>query len=492
MIYTTPLFICLLLFTVAIYALCRSGKGRFRVLLASSALYYLWAGWFDALILVLVMLVSWSAVAFSVKFPRRRKTFVTAGVVVVVLHLLTWKYLSWGVSQIQMLFPGFLGGTHLALALPLGISFYTFQKIAYLVDFYDGEAEAVGLGDFLLFNGFFAQLIAGPITRASALVPQIQRLQPLRIDGLYRGSLLFVLGFVKKAAIGDNLAVYVNPIFASPASFPTWQLVLGVAAFASQLWADFSGYTDMGRGAAMMFGISLPENFIAPFLSRGPREFWRRWHITLSEWIRDYLYIPLAARARSPLGLWVAVFITMLLAGLWHGAGWNFMIYGLYWGALLVGEHLWRRARQRSGIRESSPGSIRWIGSVLVMYLLVLISRLLFRSAGLPQLWAYVTAMRANSGIATFYPGYSWVLWLIAATFLIQILEYRPLEEGAIPLWRRLLERLNRKGVSLEAWPAGAQSVAGLAFGVFLGAIIIASVMLQVEGLSREFLYFRF
>src|SRR6185295_14430513 len=203
-------------------------------------------------------------------------------------HLVTWKYLPWLLNWKSV--------------VPLGISFYTLQKIGYLADVYRGKSKPISLRQYLLFNGFFAQLIAGPITRASVLIAQLERLEPLRKSNLMTGAGLFALGFFKKVIIADNLGVFVDRVFGHVPGHGRIELLLAVIAFTSQLWADISGYTDMGRGAAKMFGIELPENFASPFLSRGPSEFWRRWHITVSEWFRDCLFTPLWTRYQSVIG----------------------------------------------------------------------------------------------------------------------------------------------------------------------------------------------
>ncbi|HUP58044.1 MAG TPA: MBOAT family O-acyltransferase [Bdellovibrionota bacterium] len=476
MIYSSPEFFALLASTVIAYGAASSQRARFGVLLLSSTLFYAWAGWVDFLIFELVMLVSWLTVALASEFPARRKQLITLGIALIVAHLVTWKYSPW-----------ILG---FRWVVPLGISFYTLQKIAYLVDVYRGTAKPISLRQYLLFNGFFAQLIAGPITRASVLIPQLESLAPLRSSNLRAGAGLFAIGFFKKIVIADNLGVFVDSVFEHPIEHGRLELGLAVVAFTSQLWADFSGYTDMGRGAARIFGIELPENFLSPFFARGPSEFWRRWHITLTEWIRNYLFIPLWTRHQTALGGGLVLVVTMVLAGLWHGADWLFVIYGLYWGALLWAEHRWRQTSVfRSGFVRL-PTWMRWVTSVCLMYSLTVFSRLLFRSGNLDRLREFARAWALRIDAA---PELSLgpVFLLIFFSFAYQAATYRSIERSSRPLWQIACERWLGSAPRRREWMGLAVGAIGIILGVSLFlAVEPSGTLSSLQSSTRPFIYF--
>ncbi|HUP58275.1 MAG TPA: MBOAT family O-acyltransferase [Bdellovibrionota bacterium] len=473
MIYSTPQFLALLILTMLAYQLAKGRTGRSTVLLVSSTLFYAWSGWVDLLVLQLVMLASWLTVFFGKMYPRRRKAFTAAGIALIVAHLVFWKYTPW-----------LFGWSWVA---PLGISFYTLQKIGYLVDVFKGRAEPLRFREYLLFNGFFAQLVAGPIARARALAPQLSRLSPIEPRNLAGGSALFMLGFAKKLVIADNLGVFVDKVFARPHFFGRFELVFAVVAFTCQLWADFSAYTDMGRGAARIFGIELPENFLSPFLSRGPSEFWRRWHITLSEWIRDYVFVPLWSRHRSRLGGALVLLSTLAIAGLWHGADWIFVVYGLYWGTLLVLEHYWRGTRLYLSTYRNLPSWVRWALALPAMFCLLLVSRLLFRAGNFERLGGYLSALE-HPGPFTVVNLELFVA-LVAVSILFQVATYRSLEPGAQPLWRQASERASRKVRQRLEEPRAPVGSLGFALGAALGLVLVASLTLSLAHSSRVFIY---
>jgi len=250
----------------------------------------------------------------------------------------------------------FLAGTFFAVAgqpftaydlvLPLGISFFTFQQISYLIDRARCNAESHPLLDYALYVVFFPQLIAGPIVRHNEIIPQYKK-SPLRQDIYHHigvGIFLFCLGLVKKTLIADRLAQTASPLFDAVANGETLTLVeswLASASYSLQLYFDFSGYSDMAIGLGLLFGFNLPMNFNAPYRARSIKEFWRRWHLTLSRFLRDYLYIPLGGNRRGPGRLYIALLTTMLLGGLWHGADWTFIAWGGLHGCALVVNHVW-------------------------------------------------------------------------------------------------------------------------------------------------------
>ena len=222
------------------------------------------------------------------------------------------------------------------IVLPVGISFYTFQTLSYTIDVYRGSiAPCKRLKDFALYVAFFPQLVAGPIERGTRLLPQIARPRRLSWDQTVEGGWLILWGFFKKLVIADNLAGFVDSVYAGDAESGA-DVVIATYAFAYQIYCDFSGYSDIARGLSKLMGFELMKNFDSPYLSTSPSEFWQRWHISLSTWLRDYLYISLGGNRGGSWVTWRNLMVTMLLGGLWHGAAWNFVLWGLYQGAILV------------------------------------------------------------------------------------------------------------------------------------------------------------
>jgi len=225
----------------------------------------------------------------------------------------------------------------LNIILPLGISFYTFETISYVVDVYRGRARAVrSLLDYALYIMFFPHLVAGPIVRPHDFLPQLRRRKHFDWDRLQLGAQFFLIGLFKKAVLADHLASVADPVFADPAAFGSGSLWLAVLCYSAQIFCDFSGYSDMAVGLAHALGFKLPMNFNMPYLAANITDFWRRWHISLSTWLRDYLYIPLGGNRHGTLRTYLNLMLTMLLGGLWHGASWTFAVWGLYHGLLLA------------------------------------------------------------------------------------------------------------------------------------------------------------
>lgn len=469
MIYSTPEFILLFAATLGFYLLFAQKRIRFGILLAASLGFYAWAGVFDALIFAFVVAASWGAALMSGRDPSRRKGWIRVGILVMVLHLFFWKYSSWAAGQIQVLWPGFLYGRRLNLQLPVGISFFTLQGIAYLADLEAGRASLMPFGRYLLFKSFFAQLVAGPIVRSRQLLPQLESLRDPRLEDLAAGLSLFVVGFFKKVLIADKVSGFVDQIFAAPSGFTRTTLLIGIAVYAVQIWADFSGYTDMGRGCARMLGITLPENFISPYFACSPSEFWRRWHITLSQWIRDYIYIPLGGNRGSRSRAVAILIFTMTVSGLWHGANWTFALWGFYHGSLLFAERLLNRWEKPVLIR-----AFAWPAT----FAGVLFGWLLFRSPDIGT-FARFLGVLAHGGTGTH--DWSHNHGVIAALFVcaaLHAVEYRDLATN---------ERLLHLSVPKR------QALAGAMAGIILALMLTGTIILRpFTGAPRAFIYFQF
>ncbi|QIZ72967.1 MBOAT family O-acyltransferase [Oxynema aestuarii] len=302
-----------------------------------------------------------------------------------------YKYADFVVNSINSSFKTNL--PNLNIVLPLAISFYTFTQIAYLVDVYKGETkeQKYDLISYTLFVSFFPQLIAGPILRHNELIPQFHKLSIFRFseENFAKGVTLFILGLSKKVIIADNLSPWVTLVFNNADSVSFLEAWIGAISYTFQLYFDFSGYSDMAIGLGWMFNIQLPINFNSPYKATSIIDFWRRWHITLSNFLRDYLYIPLGGNRLGEFRRYINLIITMLLGGLWHGAGWTFVIWGGMHGLLLVINQIWRRL----GI--SIPKFLAWI----LTFHGILLSWVLFRAKTFADAFHIIKVMTGIEGI---------------------------------------------------------------------------------------------
>ena len=273
----------------------------------------------------------------------------------------------------------------LKVLLPVGVSFYTFQSIGYIIDVYRGRtAPITNLADYALFVAFFPQLMAGPIERAGHLMPQILGPRRTTSDHVSAGMTLILWGYFKKIVIADNVATIANQVFDGYQGYQGLDLVIGALAFTLQIYGDFSGYSDIARGIAKLMGFDLAVNFRLPYMAGSPSEFWQRWHISLSSWLRDYLYISLGGNRNGEWQTLRNLMLTMLLGGLWHGAAWNFVVWGGYHGALLIAYR----------VLDRSPASSGWFRRTLrvaLMFMLVVLGWVFFRAESFAQIEYFLT-----------------------------------------------------------------------------------------------------
>lgn len=315
-------------------------RWRLPMLLIASYIFY--ASWIPAFVLLIAGLTLfnwfWGNELFKARSEKKR-SFLSIGIIVNLLTLATFKYANFAISSIG----GLLHATtkvkadwSLDIILPLGISFFVFEFIHYLFEIYRGNKPVDSFVLFALFAAFFPTQISGPIKRYTDFVTQMQEEKPIRLSYFDDGIVLIIIGLAKKLLLADNLAVLVQMGMADPGSYGALELWVFAYAFAFQIYFDFSGYTDIARGSAMLFGYHIPINFNMPYIARNISDFWHRWHISLSTWLRDYLFIPLGG---SRHGFWSTnrnLFWTMALGGLWHGASWNFVVWGIYHGLCLI------------------------------------------------------------------------------------------------------------------------------------------------------------
>ncbi len=370
MLFTQPIFLGFFVVVFAVAWLVRHNTGRKLWLLAASYVFY--AGWdwrFLSLIAIstLVDYLAGLAVERTEEAGRRRAWLILS--LAANLGILGFfKYYNFFIdSAAALLRPLGLeaGDRALEIVLPVGISFFTFQSLSYTFDIYRRRLKPIrSFLDFALFVAFFPQLVAGPIVRAAHFLPQLARL-PQRSAVDVRGCLtLFLLGFIKKSCIADNVSPIVDPVFADPGAHTALAVWIAVLFYAVQIYCDFSGYTDMAIATAGLLGYELGPNFNFPYLASSLTEFWRRWHISLSSWLRDYLYIPLGGNRGSRLFTYRNLMLTMLLGGLWHGAAWTFVVWGGLHGAVLVVHREWKRRVQLPSWGVAG----RLIGTVATFY----------------------------------------------------------------------------------------------------------------------------
>lgn len=342
MLFPTYQFLCFFLIVFTIYWSIPWHRARLGWLLLASIFFYMsWNPWFILLILFSASTDYVAALTMERLKSLSMKRMLLIGSITVNLGLLAYfKYANFFLDSARGLLAwwGWSALTPtLEITLPLGISFYTFETISYIVDVYRGRSKAIQNPlDYALFILFFPHLVAGPIVRPYDFIPQLARPKHFRWTRIYLGVRLFLIGFIKKAVIADHLAKIADPVFAQPDNYGTLSIWAGVLAYTIQIYCDFSGYSDMAIGLAHLLGFKLPDNFNFPYLAHDMADFWRRWHISLSTWLRDYLYIPLGGSRYGTLMTYRNLFLVMLLGGLWHGASWTFLVWGMYHGILLI------------------------------------------------------------------------------------------------------------------------------------------------------------
>jgi D-alanyl-lipoteichoic acid acyltransferase DltB (MBOAT superfamily) len=395
-------------FFIVVYAIYRLLPHRAQnwLLLASS--FYFYAAWdwrFLGLLIgsTLVDYVCGRAIART-DHPRRRRLLMIVSIGFNLSVLGFFKYFNFFAANLHGLF-GALGWqvdfVTLRILLPVGISFYTFATMSYVIDVYRREIPATrNLLDFAVFVAYFPHLVAGPILRASALLPQIHARRRITSGQLADGAWLIAWGYFLKVFVADNVAGVANAVFDARGPLTGVNVLIGVYAFAFQIYGDFAGYSNIARGTSKLMGIELVENFRFPYFVRTPQEFWRHWHISLSTWLRDYLYIPLGGNRGTEAQTERNLLVTMVLGGLWHGAAWTFIVWGAYHGLLLIAYRTAARG-ERLAKWLTGTGVFSRATSWLVMFHLTCGGWLIFRSRSAGQIgnlgWALVTNMAPTS-----------------------------------------------------------------------------------------------
>ena len=377
-------FLVLFGITAFLFHLIKDRTGKQLVLLIASYIFY---AYWDIRFLGLLIGLTWVSYYLAGRISgteelRKRKWYCGLGIAVSLGILAFFKYFNFFISAAAGVF-------HINrdnvwnIILPIGISFYTFQAISYLVDVYRGRIEArKSFREVSLYISFFPQLVAGPIVKAADFFPQLDEEHVITADNVEKGIQIFLFGVLRKTVIADRLAVCVDAVFEVPIAYDSASVICTVAAYSIQIYCDFSGYSDMAVGAARFFGYNLCRNFDLPYISGNPTEFWRRWHISLSTWLKDYLYIPLGGNRKGKARTYVNLMLTMLLGGLWHGASWNFVLWGGMHGIALAVHKIFRDVKRRCRL-ECHNRYLKFIldaVSVLGMYCFTCMGWIFFRA----------------------------------------------------------------------------------------------------------------
>jgi D-alanyl-lipoteichoic acid acyltransferase DltB (MBOAT superfamily) len=459
------------LFFLLVYAAAWLTRGsnewRKIVLLVASWIFY---GWWDArfvALLILSALLNWGAARLILAADRKawlRKALLILGVAANLAILGFFKYYGFFMVQLEGMLH-LLGWQRdlaiLQIVLPVGISFFTFQGMSYVIDIYRRKTAPATLLDMTLLMSFFPHLVAGPIVRASHLVPQFERVPEMNRGMAAMGLSLIVWGLFKKAVIASELATgLVDPVFFDPAAHGSLDLAAAAYGYAVQIYCDFSAYSDMAIGIAALLGYRFPHNFNQPYRAASLQDFWRRWHISLSSWLRDYLYVSLGGSHHGLRRLCVSLAATMLLGGLWHGASWNFVIWGAIHGTILVAERLWREYRPRAW--RPLPLSL----GVLATFHIVLLGWIFFRAASFGDALAFLAGLSGGGASAMLTP------LLLGLILLGMAFHFMP---------RFSIQRV---GMRVRALPAPL-------VGIGAGLLILVVDAMRPEGVA-PFIYYQF
>ena len=447
-------------------------------ILAVSYLFYGWWDWRFLLLIAFTSFCSWGSgmLIYQSDNPKRKKLINAANIIINLLILGLFKYYDFFAQTFADLFlNGKSDGILLNLILPVGISFYTFQALSYSIDIYRNKIQPTrDIVQFFAFVSFFPQLVAGPIERASNLLPQFERPRTFNYRDAAEGMRLILWGLFKKIVIADNCAEYVNAVFAAPDAHKGSTLILAAIFFSFQIYGDFSGYSDIAIGTAKLFGIRLMKNFNVPYFSRDIAEFWRRWHISLTTWFRDYLYIPLGGSRCSKAKVVRNTFVIFLVSGLWHGANWTFVVWGafhalLFLPLILMGKN---RTHRDTVAADRVLPTLKECGQMLLTFILATIGWVIFRAESITAAWDYLVSIPQDRQLSVpWLPSKTHYLVLVICIVFMLAEEWNHRLQGTPLQLARIKSRVVR-------------------FAIYL--ILLALIALLNSGSGNQFIYFQF
>ena len=471
------------IFFLIVYLLYRNLKltGQNILLLVASYIFYMSWDWrFISLIIISTVVDYFCGISIHKhKNKTRKKLFLTASVTTNLGILGFFKYFNFFTDNFAALTSVLFGWSPdeltLNIVLPVGISFYTFQTMSYTIDIYRKNLEPEkNFLRFALFVSFFPQLVAGPIELAKNLLPQIQNTRNITSELLSKGAWMILWGFFLKIFLADNMGIISDRVFSNTEVITGGVALLGIYAFAFQIFGDFAGYSSIAIGVAALMGFKLRTNFLFPYLVTNPQDFWRHWHISLSSWLRDYLYISLGGNRLGEAMLYRNLFLTMLLGGIWHGAAWTFIIWGLYQGIILIIHRLFSGyiAEQMSNLGftwGNSGKRMVQIVKIIFMFQVTCLGWLIFRAQSVDQILVFLQSIFFN--FSAYDP--------IISYYILQIMFF------AVPLLLiQLFEIKFKSGNSLKGFPTYSR------YAIYLGLFYLIIIFGQFG--SREFIYFQF
>ena len=464
------------------FAFKKSLKLQNLFIVAVSYIFYGWWDWRFLFLIAFTSFCSWGSGLLIEKYretPKKAKTINVLNIVLNLLILGVFKYYDFFVTSFANLFlNGKTDGLLLKIILPVGISFYTFQALSYSIDVYRGKLKAThDIVQFFAFVSFFPQLVAGPIERATNLLPQFEKPRKFDYNEAVDGMRQILWGLFKKIVVADNCAVYVNQVFSAYQDQTGSTLLLAAILFTFQIYGDFSGYSDIAIGTAKLFGIRLMRNFNVPYFSRDIAEFWRRWHISLTTWFRDYVYIPLGGSRCSKAKVIRNTFVIFLLSGFWHGANWTFIAWGAYHAVLFLPLILLGKNRKHTDIVAAGRilPTFKEARQMLLTFFLAVIGWIIFRAESIGQAWEYVCGMMQFGTLRALYRFFlpnELIVWP-ANLFIIIML---------VVEW---LQRNKQHGLSI-VWANN------IFVRIFVVLFFMWIIFFNAPATSGEFIYFQF
>ncbi|MBC8250665.1 MAG: MBOAT family protein [Candidatus Nitrosopelagicus sp.] len=488
MLFTTPEFIVFFIFVLGAVSCIKFRRFQHLFLVAASYFFFYVSNNFLITLLIYSTLLDFylGKAIFNSKNKQTKKLLLITSLAGNLGLLGFFKYVNFMIDEVNSIvqYFGMSQIDSLEIILPIGISFYTFQTISYTVDIYRGKlTPSESFWEFALFVSFFPQLVAGPILRASHFLPQLReklskenittRLRTITIhhSALRFGITLMALGFFKKMFFADNIAPMVNEIFSVPLGLESFSIIIGAIGFGVQIYCDFSGYSDIAIGAAIILGFNIPANFNKPYFATSPIDFWRRWHISLSTWLRDYLYIPLGGNRKNNSRTFVNLFTVMIIGGLWHGASWNFLIWGaLHGGYLAINKIIVKKFPSLEDNQLLKSRKIKIISILTTQYFIFLA-------------WL---AFRVEDITALPYVLYKYVVWDFATDATIQILSHNKLPLLLIVIFFILNYISYKRNITKII------SELKIRYWVLILFGIVTLILLFYDPFPEEFIYFRF
>jgi alginate O-acetyltransferase complex protein AlgI len=463
MLFNTPQFFLFLIVVLALFYAAPRGWRKLILLAASYWFYMSWNVRFVPVLLTLTAIDYFAARLIQrTTHAGRRKLLLVVSLAANLGFLGFFKYYNFLAASAALLLARPETAFALQVVLPLGISFHTFQSISYVVDVYRAQRKAIANPvDYALFIAFFPQLVAGPIVRAGEFFADLHAWRAPDASELSRGAMLVLFGLTKKMARADQFALISDRYFQNPSVYSGWLTAWsGVAAFGMQIYFDFSGYTDMAIGMALLLGFHFPQNFRRPYLAASITDFWRRWHMSLSRWLRDYLYIALGGNRHGAWKTYRNLMLTMLLGGLWHGANWRFVIWGAYHGGLL--------ALERAAGAMRPPGWVRFLHPlrVALTFALALIGWIFFRAASLRDCWVMIGKMFSGPMGSPLW--HRWQIDLALAALLLALAEEK------------------------FGWFDRLAAAPGWVYGAAAAVLLLTLELIGVTEIAVPFVYFQF